>query len=173
MFTELGVFLSSQAIDFDEDAIEILFDDSEFDSIGEKRNRLLKRAIGEYLCFIDDDDTVSKHYIKLLMGAVESGCDCASLKGEITIDGSKPEVFEHSLKYNEWKTNPIGSEVRYERFPNHLNMVRSLIAKQFKYPEKNFSEDFEWSEKLHKAAVLKSEYYIPETLYYYNYISNK
>jgi glycosyltransferase involved in cell wall biosynthesis len=153
--------------------IEILFDDSPIDTIGEKRNRLLDRAAGEYVCFIDDDDSVSTDYIKLLMEAIESECDCASLKGEITIDGGKPEIFEHSLKYKEWKTNPQESEIRYERFPNHLNLCRASIAKQFKYPEKNHGEDYDWSTQVHKSGLLKTEYYIERVIYYYKYISNK
>jgi|SRR6185369_6219508 len=142
-------------------------------SIGEKRNKLLHRASGEYLCFCDDDDLVSDEYLKLLLQATESGCDCASLKGQITIDGGIPEIFEHSLKYNEWKTNPQGSDVRYERYPNHLSLIKSSIAKQFKYPQKNHGEDHDWSKQIHEAGLLKTEYYIPQVIYYYNYISNK
>lgn len=173
MFRELVVFLSSQVIDFDEGAIEILFDDSEVDSIGEKRNRLMGRAKGKWLCAIDDDDKVSSNYIKLLLEATESDCDCASLKGEITIDGGIPEIFEHSIKYNEWKTNPKGSDIRHERFPNHLNLVKASIAKQFQFPEKNFSEDFDWSTELHNSGLLRIEHYIPDVIYFYNFISNK
>lgn len=142
-------------------------------SIGAKRNILLKRAEGQYLAFVDDDDTVSSNYVELLLEAVESGCDCASLKGEITMNGGKPEIFEHSLKYKEWKTNPEGSEIRYERYPNHLSLIKSSIAKQFKYPEKNHGEDFDWSKMLHESGLLKSEHYIDEIIYYYNYTSNK
>ena len=153
--------------------IQILTDDSEFDSIGEKRNRLLEKAQGKYLCFVDDDDSVSENYIKLLIEAAKSDQDCASLKGEITIDDGDPEIFEHSLIYDKWKTNPEESAIRYERFPNHLNMIRSDIAKQFKFPEKNHGEDFDWSTELHKSGLLKTEHYIPEVIYYYNYITNK
>jgi glycosyltransferase involved in cell wall biosynthesis len=148
-------------------------DDSIIDTIGEKRNRMLQKANGEYVCFIDDDDTISRDYVKLIMGAISSGCDCASLKGEITIDGGKPEIFEHSLKYDEWKTNPEGWTIRYERYPNHLNAIKSSIAKQFSYPEKNHGEDHDWSREVHESGLLKTEHYIPEVIYYYKYISNK
>lgn len=142
-------------------------------SIGEKRNKLLQRAEGEYLCFIDDDDWVCDNYVDLLLNAAESGRDCASLKGIITFDGVNPEIFEHSLKYKEWKTNPEGSEIRYERYPNHLNMVKSDIAKQFKFPVSNHGEDHDWSKQAHESGLLKTEYYIDEILYYYRYITRK
>lgn len=155
------------------DEVEILIDHDEYGSIGTKRNNLLKVATGEYTAFIDSDDEIAVNYISLLMKAIDSDCDCASLKGEITINGGAPEIFEHSLKYNEWKTNPEGSEIRYERYPNHLSLIRSSISKQFKFPEKNHGEDHDWSKQIHESGLLKTEYYIPEIIYYYNYISNK
>jgi len=161
-------------IEFKKKPVEIFIakDDRQI-TIGMKRNNLLVAAQGKYVAFIDDDDIVSDDYIDLLLNAAEADCDCASLKGEITIDGGKPEIFEHSLKYNEWKTNPEGSEIRYERYPNHLSLIRASIAKQFKFPEINHGEDHDWSKQIHESGLLKNEYYIPEIIYYYNYISNK
>ena len=151
--------------------IQLLPDDHEYDSIGTKRNRLLDKAVGEYLCFFDADDLPSDDYVDLLMEGVETGCDCASLRGEITIDGGKPEIFEHSLKYKEWRTTK--NEIKYERYPNHLNMIRADIDKQFQFPETNFGEDHNWSKQIHESKLLKTEHYIPEVIYYYNYVSIK
>src|SRR5688572_21048564 len=151
--------------------IELLSDDRMDVTVGEKRNALLEKAQGEYLCFHDDDDWPEPNYIKRLMEAVESGCDCASFKGIITWNGEKPEIFEHSLKYSEWKTTE--NEVKYERFPNHLNAMKSAIAKQFKFPEKNFSEDFDWSTLVHQSGLLQTEHYIPEVIYNYRYVTTK
>lgn len=151
--------------------IELLSDNHEYDLIGVKRNRLLERAAGEYLCFFDADDKPSLNYIELLMQAIESGCDCASLKGEYSVDGVFDGIFEHSLKYDKWET--VDGEVKYLRYPNHLNMIRSGIAKQFKFTEKNHGEDHDWSKQIHESGMLKTEHYIPEVIYYYNYVSNK
>lgn len=153
--------------------IELLSDDRMDISKGEKRNALLERATGEWLTFHDDDDWPEPIYIQKLMEAAESGCDCASLKGVITWDGVNPEIFEHSLKYAEWKTNPEESEVRYERYPNHISAMRSDIAKQFKFPDLNHGEDHLWSKEIHESGVLKTEHYIPEIIYNYRYVHNK
>jgi len=144
-------------------------------SIGTKRNRLLDMSTAEYVAFIDDDDDVSNNYIATLLAGAKMGFDCIGLRGEITINGGKPEIFEHSLKYDEWKTNEgaIYPNVKYERFPNHLNCIKSSIAKQFKYPETNHGEDFDWSTQLHKSGLLKTEYEVNHTIYYYNYLTKK
>lgn len=140
-------------------------------SKGTKRNRLLDRATGEYVAFFDDDDWPSERYIELITTAIKSKPDCCSLLGSITIDGGKSELFEHSLKYKAWKTT--NSRIKYERYPNHLNAIKSSIAKKIRFPEINHGEDHKWSDSLHQSRLLKKEAYIPEVLYNYRYVSKK
>ena len=141
-------------------------------STGEKRNKLLKCATGKYVCFIDDDDKIPSNYIKLVLKGCEEDKDCCSLRGVITWDGSKPEVFEHSLKYDEWRTNDTGVP-KYERPPNHLNCIKSIIAKQFKFEEIYHGEDRKWSEAIFKSGLIKTEAVIPEIIYHYQFVTSK
>jgi len=174
------------------------------DSIGFKRNALLQNCKSEYTCFIDDDDAISKDYLKIIIDTLSDnpGIDCLSLRGIMTTDGHNPEVFEHSIQYNDWLTKPDApckyeqhsvkysnwendNSIRYDRstserlpikyirFPNHLNVIRADIAKQFKFPETNYGEDHAWSKALHESGLLKNEVYIDEVLYYYKYRSKK
>jgi len=152
--------------------VEILKDprDKSF-TIGEKRNSLLFAATGEYLNFLDSDDQVSDDYLETVLEGIENKPDCLSLRGIMTTDGERPEIFEHSLKYQEWRETK--NEIKYERYPNHLNCIRSDIAKQIKFPEKNFGEDHAWSKSLHESGVLKNEFYIDKVMYYYKYMTKK
>jgi glycosyltransferase involved in cell wall biosynthesis len=151
--------------------IEIVVNYDEIANIGEKRNALLKIANGEYVCFFDDDDEPSPNYIQTLLDAIETKPDCASLRGIMTTNGTNPEIFEHSLKYKAWRTT--NNKIKYERYPNHLNCIKSQIAKQFKFPEINHGEDFQWSKAIHESGILKTEYYIDDILYYYKFVTNK
>lgn len=153
--------------------IEIITEEHPTDSIGTKRNRLLQQAKGEYLCFIDDDDRVSLYYIPYIYEGILKGVDCCSLTGEITEDGKNPLVFEHSIMYKEYKTNHPIKPVRYERYPNHLNTIKSAIAKQFRFPEKNHGEDTDWATQIFNSGLIKTEHYIPQIIYYYDHISKK
>jgi len=153
-------------------SIQIACDNGQM-SIGQKRNELLQQSPADYVAFIDDDDRVSNNYVSYNLVGIENGFDCCSLKGEITENGGNPQVFEHSIKYGSYKTNPEGYLVRYERFPNHLNCIKSSIAKQFKFPEKNHGEDTDWATQIHKSGLIEIEHYIPEVIYFYDYISNK
>ncbi len=153
-----------------ENEIEILIDGRESETTGAKRNNLLEKATGEYLAFVDADDSISQDYIDHLIEVVNSGCDCGSLKGAYSVDGKFDGIFEHSLKYKEWKTTD--KEIKYERYPNHLNCIKSSIAKQFKFPDKHHGEDFDWSTQVHESGLLKTEFYIPDVIYFYRKVND-
>lgn len=138
-------------------------------SIGQKRNELLQDAEGEYVCFIDDDDRVTDDYVERLMEGINKGVDCCSLKGIITEDGKNPKTFIHSIRYDSW----YEKDGIYYRNPNHLNAVRASIAKQMKFPETNHGEDKSYSDQLKQSGLIKTEYWIEDTIYYYEYLSKK
>jgi hypothetical protein len=141
-------------------------------SIGAKRNSLLESSKGEYVCFVDSDDLVCSEYVDLFEEAIIDKPDACSLLGVITFDGSNPEIFEHSVKYNEWKTNDTGG-VKYERYINHLNFIKREIAIQIKYPDISHGEDKSWSDALRLSGLVKSEKEISKVLYHYEYRSKK
>lgn len=152
------------------DYIEIIAWEAEQLTIGEKRNKLLDLSSGEYVCFIDDDDKVSENYIDLIMAGTVKNVDCCSLTGKYYIDGKFDGYFEHCLMYKEWRTNynlKKPDQIKYERYPNHLNCIRASIAKQFKFPEINHGEDKDWSTQIHESGLLKTEHYIDPVIYHY------
>lgn len=172
MFEELTKELSKQILLCQ--GVEVLSNNDLTLTIGAKRNELLNRAKGEYVAFIDDDDKISSTYIKDVLQALESKPDCLSLRGVITWDGLSPEIFEHSIKYSSYvtHTNPVNG-IKYERYPNHLNVIHSEIAKSFKFPEINFGEDSDWAKQIHESGLIKKEVYIDKVLYHYLYKTNK
>jgi glycosyltransferase involved in cell wall biosynthesis len=162
-------FTDNKLIPFED--YEILIQSDVEKTIGEKRNDLLNRARGEYIAFIDDDDMISDYYIKSFIEGYDYSPDCYSLRGIITWDGQNPELFEHSIRYSAWATTE--NQIKYERFPNHLNFIKSSIAKQFSFQTINHGEDRDWSYQLHEAQALKKEYFIDKIIYNYQYIQNK
>lgn len=148
--------------------VEILVDKSD-GTTGAKRNRLLQLASGKYIAFIDDDDAVSHRYIDLILEAVKDNPDCLSLIGVMTTNGKNPVKFYHSTKYNSY----FEKDGAYYRPPNHLNVIRSEIAKRYPFPDKTFGEDTEWAMKLCSDCVLRHQVEIDEVLYYYQYKTGK
>jgi glycosyltransferase involved in cell wall biosynthesis len=143
--------------------VVVLIDDSRYKSIGKKRNDLLIRADAKYVAFFDDDDLPGPNYVKLIMEGIKQNVDCCELIGEITDDGKNPRKFLHSLNYDSW----FERDGVYYRPPNHLNAIKSEIAKQFRFPEKNHGEDHDWSMQIQKSGLLKTQFDINETIYHY------
>jgi glycosyltransferase involved in cell wall biosynthesis len=148
----------------------LYFEDNKENSVGYKRNVLVGMAMGDYLDFIDDDDRIGENYFKRLFEGIEQNVDCCSLRGVITENGVNPLIFEHTIKYKAYKTNPETEAIRYERYPNHLNCIRSSIAKQFVFPDKNHGEDTDFATQIFNSGLLKTEYYIDEVIYFYEWM---
>jgi glycosyltransferase involved in cell wall biosynthesis len=56
-----------------QDKIEIITEtDNGENTVGKKRNTVLDKAKGEYVCFIDDDDMITEIYVSRTLKALES-----------------------------------------------------------------------------------------------------
>ena len=159
--------LNKQVIDFaliDKVQILTLCDTKEM-SVGAKRNKLLELSVGRYVCFIDDDDTISPKYLFEIIRAIQSNADVITFCGEY-VEYNQSKDFSiskmHNRNYNDHKT--------IYRLPNHLCPVKREIALQCLFTDKNYGEDSDYSERINN--VIQSEYHIQEKLYYYLYDSN-
>lgn len=149
-------------------AIEVLHDGRGNVNIGEKRNALLNRASGKYCCFVDDDDKITEDYFKVIEES-ELKYDCVSLNGMMYTDEKKDKPFYHSLKYDKWFSDDKG----YYRNPNHLNPMRTEIARNIRFPGLNMGEDADFSSRLLKSGLLKTEYSHDKLQYLYMFKSGK
>ena len=163
MLNPLVKFITQQA---DPSILEVSLsiDNGEL-SIGEKRNRLVKRAVGDYVSFVDDDDLVSDNYVSLILNAIKSNPDCCSLNGVITTNGGDSRRFVHSLSCKSW----YEKDSVYYRTPNHLNAIKRSIVVQVPFPSIDHGEDRLFSDAVKR--LLRSEVKIQEVLYHYRYKS--
>jgi len=150
--------------------VEILSDcDNGEQTIGAKRNKLLQKAKGDYICYIDDDDWVDSEYISKIMEALERNPDCVQLIGVMNTNGFNTVRFDHSINYGVY-SNHNGI---YYRPPNHLNPIRREIAQKFDFPESDFGEDTDWALQIRDSGLLKEEEPTFKVLYHYRYKTNK
>lgn len=136
-------------------------------SIGAKRNELLLRARGRYVCFIDDDDLVADDYVAALLGAAQLDPDTIGFRLRYSIDGVFDADALHTIRNAKWETvNHDGAKV-YLRTPNHLNPVRRSIALAHPFPEINHGEDHDYSNQI--KPHIRTEVYIDRVMYHYLY----
>jgi hypothetical protein len=146
--------------------VEVLYDDSLNMSIGQKRNSLLDKATGKYCAFVDDDDKLTEDYFKVIE-ASELKYDCVSFNGSLYMNGIYIKPFYHSLKYSKW----IDGTHAYYRPPNHLNPMKTEIAKKIRFPSANYHEDRDFSKRLLDSGLVKTEYNHDKIQYLYMYVS--
>lgn len=153
--------------------VEVLYEvDNRELTTGAKRNKLLQRAAGEYCVFIDDDDEVPEYYIEEILKAAKFNCDCMAINGKMTTNGQNEKQWFISLgmPYKaDWST---GSEI-YLRYPNHITMIKTHIARQFKFADVTIGEDFDWATRIHKSGFLRTQALITKPMYHYRFKENK
>jgi glycosyltransferase involved in cell wall biosynthesis len=134
-------------------------------SVGEKRNILLNKSIGRYVCFIDDDDVIATNYLSVIMSALDSNADVITFCGDY-VENEIRTPFSISMVH---RGNYNHTNMFY-RLPNHLCPVKREIALSCQFTDKNFGEDSDYAEKINN--YIKNEFHIQEKLYFYMYDSN-
>lgn len=166
-FKSLIDVLNSQIIKggFENDVEVIALSDSKTLSVGKKRNVLKDLASGEYICFIDDDDSIADNYIESILDAIKSTPDVVTFKGNYYENGVKKANFYIStLKGN------LNAEDYFYRLPNHLCPVKNEIAKKCDFTDKNFGEDSDYSKEINRYIC--NEFHINSYLYNYDFNSS-
>ncbi len=146
--------------------VEVLIEeDDHVLSTGAKRNKLLGRARGGWCAAVDDDDLVCPRYIEKVLNALRSNPDCAGIEGSLIRAGQAPRKFVHSIKYDHWYEDKKTGV--YIRTPNHLNPVRTCLARQVCFPDLTTAEDHCFSKRLY--PLLSSEVFIDGgPIYFYH-----
>ncbi len=140
--------------------IEVIIDDApKFleggPSIGKKREALVKRAEGKYLCFLDDDESIAPNYVETLVRLCQRDADVCTFRN-VTITETYWCVVDMGLKYPNDQASP---DFIVRRKPWHINPVRSYFAKLHAFEDSNYGEDFTWMDKVlaHCTTEAKSE----------------
>ena len=143
--------------------IEICLDfDNRESSVGTKRQRLLEKASGKYLSFIDDDDDITDAYIEDLAETIRGSYPVMRLRGVIT-----PYTFTHSIA-NTLK-HPMAIGDVFLRPPNHLNPMLSDVAKLVPFKDAFRGEDLEWTIRMARSGFLTREYASDDSRIHYMY----
>lgn len=135
-------------------------------SIGKNREELLIRAQGEYLCYLDADDLPAPNYMESLVRMCLKGKDVVTFRN-LTVTDFYWTMIDMSLEHNEDEEATPYKIVK--RKPWLVCPVRSVLAKQFQFPDINYSEDSQWMEQV--LTLCKTEIHTDEILSSYRHSS--
>jgi len=145
-----------------EEIVEIIIDtDNMTKSVGQKRNDLIKRAKGHFVCFIDDDDFITDNYLSTILNHLNFGIDIlligiAHIQNGINQIKILPSLFIDNLNTGEavLKTNHF-----------HLCPHKKSIAELVLFDSINFAEDMIYSQKMVKYINIYAVIYDPIYIY--------
>ncbi len=150
--------------------VEILvIQDARQRTIGDKRNELLARATGEYLCFIDDDDFVAPNYLEKILEALSTNPDAVGFTVIITTNWDRPEFRQLTPLHR--RKDAVLPNKNIVCGLTHLCPIKVTIAKSVKFPLINYAEDQGWYSEI--RPLLKTQACIDEALYHYNFVLGK
>lgn len=122
-------------------------------SIGKKREALVKRAEGKYLCFLDDDDSIAGNYLETLVRLCIQDQDVCTFRNFSKMDNFWMLV-DMSLDYQNDQATP--SHI-VRRSPWHVCPVRSKYAKRYPFPNTNYGEDWAWLSQVLKDCMTEAK----------------
>lgn len=114
-------------------------------SIGKKRQSLLDRAEGKYLCFLDDDEDIAPNYVETLVRLCQHNADVITFRNLTTTDHYWT-VVDMSLNYH--VNDQASPNFITRRRPWHICPVKSEFAKLYHFEDINYGEDFDWMSKV-------------------------
>ena len=145
-----------------EEIIEIIIDsDNMIKSVGKKRNDLIEKAEGEYICFIDDDDFISENYLSIILNQLNSGIDILLIGIDHIQNGVKQTKILPSLYIDNLNTG----EAVFKTNHFHLCPHKKSIAKSVLFECINFAEDMLYSQNMVKH--INNSFLISEPIYIY------
>jgi hypothetical protein len=153
-----------------ESSVEVVTEIDNYEiSIGNKRQLLLNRANGEWICFCDSDDEVSYDYVSEILKATHLEPDVITFNGFMSTNGERRENFKiaQGLPYIAIKDGFGNTE--YLRHPNHLTATKRSIALQIGFKDLKFAEDYDYSVRLKDSGLIKTSAYIQKDLYHYKF----
>lgn len=152
-----------------QEEVEVLtFPDNRGATVGAKRNSLIDRATGQFVCFVDDDDEVADDYVYQLHEAIirNPDIDCVGFRGILTRPGN---AHQRQVVYSIHYPGPFESGGTYYRPPCHLTPIRRELAARYRYGDLSLGEDAKWSAQVAADKALKNECFVDKILYHYRF----
>lgn len=134
-------------------------------TIGDIRQKMLEKAIAEYVTFIDDDDTVPDYFCDEIYPLLD-GVDHIGYRIEFKRNGKVQLPVYHTIKSKGYYDDSTG----FYRQVTPKDPIRRDIALQGSYSRSDYniglSEETTWMEDV--TPLVRTEHYIDKVMYYYN-----
>lgn len=133
-------------------------------SIGKKREDLVYKATGKYLCFLDDDESIAPNYLESLVRLCRQDVDIVTFRALVKMRSFWGLVdMKLGYKVNDQMT----PDYTVRRPPWHMCPMKSIYAKMFAFQDISNAEDFEWMQKVLECCT--TEAHTDRIIFTYNH----
>lgn len=129
-------------------------------SIGAKRQLLLEQCKTEYFVMVDDDDKLCDDYFDIILPLLHQRPDCISYLE--LVNGTQTAC--HSIRFNGWGE---GNGYDYYRTPFYKDVLKTDIALKVGFSDMRYGEDKDFSDRLKKSGLIKTELFVDKHMYLY------
>jgi glycosyltransferase involved in cell wall biosynthesis len=148
-----------------EEIVEILIDaDNMTKSVGQKRNDLISKAKGHFVCFIDDDDFITENYLSTILHHLNIGIDILLIGISHIENGINKTKILPSLFIDNLTTNDVVFKTNHFHLCPHKKSIAELVS----FDCVNFAEDMIYSKKMGKHISNHAVIYDPIYIYFDN-----
>jgi glycosyltransferase involved in cell wall biosynthesis len=148
-----------------EEIVEILIDaDNMTKSVGQKRNDLISKAKGHFVCFIDDDDFITENYLSTILNHLNIGIDILLIGISHIENGINKTKILPSLFIDNLTTNDVVFKTNHFHLCPHKKSIAELVS----FDCVNFAEDMIYSKKMGKHISNHAVIYDPIYIYFDN-----
>jgi hypothetical protein len=120
---------------------------------------------------------VSEDYVSQILAALQFGPDAVGFKVNRYVNGRLTGLAVHTDRFK-WNRTAQGGGNWYQcdRVINHLNPVKTEIARRVRFPESGvaiLAEDIDYATRLKASGLIKREVFLDKVVYDYMLISKK
>lgn len=137
--------------------------DNKARSIGLKRQALLDIARGEYIAFVDDDDTILGGYVNAILDAAKGKPDVITFRQRAIYNGLQSEVV-FGVEHQDEPFTPGGIT---KRAPWHVCAWRREAVAQCLFGNTNYGEDLIWSKQARR--MIQTSVHIDQMIHEYRH----
>ena len=163
--------ITKQANEYND--VEVLYlGDNKIMSTGDKRNALINMSSGDYISFVDDDDKVSKDYVKLIREATKEGKHAISFNGYYFCNDALVGAVDYSVSNKKDHNKKVkNNRMIFYRIPNHICAISKALVKSVMFKSISIGEDSDFAKRI--KPLIKTETKIEEYIYYYYDVPKK
>ncbi len=144
----------------------LIYKDNGEATYGQKVNKMVGMAKGDYITIFDDDDLIPEDYVSTILEKIKDDPDFIGYYILYLSDGKFQYLIEHNGDNKEWH----GPNFTRRGFSPKCVVKKDIFSK-FTFGD-SYTSDQTFSHQIDHSGLIKKHIFIPRCMYYYDFWSD-